>query len=357
MSLSNLNNPIPNSKPTENTYFKNTTNRGRDVRRDTDKEKNFTVSLIDIDETIKSHIENVITPTVIDNGVSVAVPVLYGSPERWKAIQADGYFRDKNGKIQLPVMMLKRNTFTKNENMMTFNRYLSYPVIRKYSEKNKYDRFSMLNVNSITPVQQVHSVTLPDHIKVEYEVMVWTDKIEQMNQIIEKINFAANDYWGETDKLKFRTNVDSYSNISEITTEKDRLIRTEFTLNVFAYLLTDSFENRQETTEKFLTPRSVKITAEIVNGETMGLVKNTIANNNNKTGLTGNIVYQVNETFNRLAKNQLTSSNSGETKFTFLTGPKLPSDYGEDGWMSYDGQYHYVYSNGTWYKQSIQGFH
>ena len=31
------------------------------------------------------------------------VPVLYGSPERWKSVQKDGFYRDKNGKIQAPL--------------------------------------------------------------------------------------------------------------------------------------------------------------------------------------------------------------------------------------------------------------
>ena len=36
------------------------------------------------------------------------VPVIYGSPERWKSIQKDAYYRDKKGAIMMPIIMFKR---------------------------------------------------------------------------------------------------------------------------------------------------------------------------------------------------------------------------------------------------------
>ena len=38
--------------------------------------------------------ENVIKPTVMQNGVVQKVPIYYGSPERWAQVQKEGYFRD-----------------------------------------------------------------------------------------------------------------------------------------------------------------------------------------------------------------------------------------------------------------------
>jgi len=38
---------------------------------------------------------------------------MYGSPERWKAVQKDGFHRDKNGKIQAPLIMFKRDSVEK----------------------------------------------------------------------------------------------------------------------------------------------------------------------------------------------------------------------------------------------------
>ncbi len=33
--------------------------------------------------------------------------------------------------------------------------------------------------------------------------------------------------------------------------------------------------------------------------------------------------------------------------------PNTPTDYGEPGWMAYDGDYHYIYAGGRWLRQSI----
>ena len=31
-------------------------------------------------------------------------------------------------------------------------------------------------------------------------------------------------------------------------------------------------------------------------------------------------------------------------------------DYGEEGWMSYDNEFHYIYANGKWLRQPIADF-
>jgi len=55
-----------------------------------DKVKKFAVGLRDIDEAIFYYFNSVIKPSVIQNGNKKTVPVLYGSPERWAAVQKDG---------------------------------------------------------------------------------------------------------------------------------------------------------------------------------------------------------------------------------------------------------------------------
>jgi hypothetical protein len=205
------------------------------------------------------------------------VPILYGNPERWKAGKVDGFLRDYQGKIQIPAIMFKRNTFGKNENLTTLNRYLTYPVITKFSEKNKYDKFSVLN-NKSAPTNQIFAVTLPDHVKVEYEFMVWTEYVEQMNYVLEKINFASEDYWGDPQRFKFRVSVGSYTNNIEVSSDKDRMVRTTFPMTVYAYLLADSFEDRKSTVQRLLTPRKVNIVAETVTSAQMDAINKEVKN-------------------------------------------------------------------------------
>ena len=48
----------------------------------------------------------------------------------------------------------------------------------------------------------------------------------------------------------------------------------------------------------------------------------------------------------------LTVSGSQETTI-WHPAPTSPTDYGEAGWMAYDGDYQYIYAGGRWLRQSI----
>ena len=106
----------------------------------------FSLSLIDIDSTIASYMEKHVIPEIEQNKSKVKVPLIYGNAERWKGAQKDGYLKDKLGKIQIPLIMFKRNSFAKNETMKFLkDDKITYPTIRKFSRNNASDRFSLLN--------------------------------------------------------------------------------------------------------------------------------------------------------------------------------------------------------------------
>ena len=56
-----------------------------------DNVKPFSIGIKDIDEAVFYYFENVIQPSVSQNGDRLPVPVIYGSPEKWKSFQKDGY--------------------------------------------------------------------------------------------------------------------------------------------------------------------------------------------------------------------------------------------------------------------------
>jgi hypothetical protein len=177
------------------------------MRRDLDNTQNFGVDLITIDTTIMDHMNKRLDIGVMDNGTLVKVPIFYASPERWKAVKADGFLRDNQGKILLPAILINRSSVSNNKDLMTFNRYLSYQIVTKFDQKNKYDKFDILNAGNLlknNPTKQIYNVTLPDHVIITYECILWTDYIDQNNKILEKINFATHDYWG-VDGFRFRT--------------------------------------------------------------------------------------------------------------------------------------------------------
>ena len=59
-----------------------------------DTTKPFSIGIKDIDEAVFYYFENVIQPSVYQNGERLPVPIVYGSQEKWKSFQKDGYYRD-----------------------------------------------------------------------------------------------------------------------------------------------------------------------------------------------------------------------------------------------------------------------
>lgn len=240
-------------------------NRAFDMRRDTDNQKNFSVSLIDIDSTILKYMDGVISPTIVDAGRQIKVPINYASPERWKSIQKDGAMRDKQGKIQTPAIAFRRSAMQRNDNLITLNRYLQYPVAKSFSEKNKYDRFGAMR--GFAKTKEIYSVAMPDHVIINYEFIIWTELIEQGNSIVEAINFATEDYWGDKKRFKFRTSISDFNFETATDAGADRLVRTTFSMMVNAYLLPDKFENYKSVVQKAFTPRKILFTTEVVTSD------------------------------------------------------------------------------------------
>jgi hypothetical protein len=379
----NTNNPAPNNVQSTAAVAgaKVSENRALNVRRDQDSSKNFTVQLIDIDTAILKHIIDTININVLDNGQSVKVPVHYASQEKWKAIQQDGAMRDQQGKIQLPVIVFSRVSFAKDPKLMTLNRHLTYPVLRKFDAKNKYDRFSILN-NYVAPVNQILSVSLPDHIDVSYDFICWCEYVEQINTIVQKINFACEEYWGDPKRFKFRVYADAYSFSSENSSDDDRLVKATFTLKVKAYLLEESFEERQQTVRRTLTPRAIKIGTEIVSGTQMAEINQKLRNTSYKKpvdythenpmvpdgevfgkpkiDMSGATVDVSDEQLSQIRGfyENLVTQTSNETNGVQLwhDAPVSPSSYGQEGWMALDSNYHYVYIGGAWRRHALSSW-
>jgi hypothetical protein len=226
---------------------------------------NRSVTLKKIDGIIISHLTNEISPTIVSGGQNVKVPVVYGSPERWVAAKKNGFFRDQNGKIQKPVIMIKRNSFSKNEQLMSPNRHLTYTVEKIYNEHNQYDTFSVLNrTRKEAKTREYYNIVVPDYITLSYEIMIWTDTVEENNSICEVINFATEDYWGANGSYRFRTEASEYSSTVENSSEQERVVRTALNLTVYGYLLPDRFENGKDIVQKNYSPKKIIMKEEVV---------------------------------------------------------------------------------------------
>jgi hypothetical protein len=233
-----------------------------------DEVKQFQVGLRDVDAAIVYYFDNVIRPSVIQNGVKVNVPIIYGSPERWASVQKDGFYRDKNGKIQTPLIMFKRDSVTKDRglgNKMDANNPLHFGVFeKKYSKKNIYDNFSLLT-NRI-PVRELYGVIIPDYVNLVYSCTIFTEYVEQMNKIVESINFASDSYWGDPERFKFRASIDDYTTTTELVQGGDRTVKTTFTIKIGGYIVSDAINTSVANPNKFYSKSALKFGLETTEG-------------------------------------------------------------------------------------------
>jgi hypothetical protein len=228
-------------------------NRAEQLKTDVKNHKG--VRLYDVDLAIAEHMIDVVVPTVEIKNEKISIPVLYGNAERWKSVQKEGYLRDKQGQVQLPLIMFKRNSIARDDSHPnSMNRNLFYPAVTKYSKKHKYDRFSAMT-GTQRPVEQ-YNITIPDYVSITYEVMIWTDFTEHMNKIVEAFQYATDEYWGDKSGFKFRVKIDSFDNTTEVGEGTQRIVRTTFSMVVNAYLLPEKFDN-ESTTKKSISPKKV----------------------------------------------------------------------------------------------------
>ena len=246
-------------------------NRGYLYSRTDDDIKNPSVTLMDMDSAITFYFENVIQPSVKDNGENVKVPIMYASPERWKAIQRDGFMRDKKRQTITPVIAYRRTSVEKDETLPqdkldANNPNLFYTFEKKFSQENRYDNFSTQIGN--VPQKEYYNVTFPDYVTLSYDFIIWTSYIEQMNKIVERVVYSDGAYWGDPDKMRFRSSVDTFTDATEIS-DVERLVRTNFSVTMRGYLLPEGNFDHRSTTQKFLTPKRVifgtETDAQIVN--------------------------------------------------------------------------------------------
>ena len=256
-------NPNPQVNPNENETGIEF-NRSTKLSFKDDTAKPLSIGIQDLDEAVFYYFENVIQPFVYQNGERRSVPIVYSSSERWKSYQRDEYYRDKNGAVMLPIIILKRDSLAKDRsvaNKMDANMPNLYGTFQKaFNPKNSYSNFSALN-NKV-PVKQFHAVAVPDYVTIEYSCIIQTYYMEQLNKIIESVEYASDSYWGNPERFKFRAFIDNFTTATELTTGQDRLVKGTFNIRLRGYIIPDVIQKDLNSIKKFNSKAKVIIQTE-----------------------------------------------------------------------------------------------
>ncbi len=84
----------------------------------------------------------------------------------------------------------------------------------------------------------------PDYVTVEYECIVWTYFVEQMDKVIEALNFASRSYWGDPNRFQFYSSIESFQDSITYEIGDNRAVRTNFNLTLNGYLIPDTINKK-----------------------------------------------------------------------------------------------------------------
>lgn len=240
-------------------------NRAYEISQKGDVDANISVGLQDMDDSIQWQFDNVLKLSVKQNGQKKQVPVIYGSPERWKSIQADGYYRDKDNKIQAPLIIYKRSGLEPVKNIgnkIDGNTVKNLMLTRR--SYNKYDIYNNFNLlNNRVPEKAYTVVPVPDYVNVTYDCLIYTYFVEQMNELVEAINFSSYSYWGDPTKYMFRTAIAAFTNNVTVEAGEDRLVKSEFKIVLNGYIIPDSLNREVAAANRSFGPSQIAFGVEL----------------------------------------------------------------------------------------------
>lgn len=229
-------------------------NRAEQIRRDDDVVKTPKRTVYDIDFAIKWYLENEIQPQVEQNGEITKIPIIFSNGEKWDSIRRLGYARDEKGKLQSPLIILKRNTLQERDQLKKLD--VNNPIAgnqivykQKYNKRHRYtdDLFPIPNPDAATS-SELFAINIPEYVDIEYDMLIWTDFTTQMNEVIEQIMPYGTFAWGN-EFNKYRTFIRNISFETVNTAGDDRLVRATIPLTVNGTLMAEQ-EFRQSTLQK-----------------------------------------------------------------------------------------------------------
>lgn len=221
------------------------------------------VTIRTVDQAVKDYFEKKLAISV-DGGDQgrKKVPVIFASPERWKAIRDGGGHRDTNGTLILPLISVYRRNINRDRGFGGMASEVPYVTVsRKLSNRtSEIQNLLQTRYNNGFPepkkdvaVYEYLTVPFPDFCTVYYDIAIWTQYQSQMNEILEKI-FYRYDYMDSfvmpvnyDEKMKpsgkgfyfvgFREgDVSSTSNVEDFT-DDERVIKTLYSIKVPVYLI------------------------------------------------------------------------------------------------------------------------
>jgi hypothetical protein len=75
--------------------------------------------------------------------------------------------------------------------------------------------------------------------------------MEQLNKIVEAMEYASDAYWGNPQRYQFQARIDQFNTTTEIKENDERVIRASFDIKLYGYLIPDTIQKDLSSLKKF----------------------------------------------------------------------------------------------------------
>jgi hypothetical protein len=279
----------------------------------------------DIDRSLFNLFDKELPLTYTHLKKSQRVPVVFASGERFAIIARKKPLRDKSNALILPVISIMRTELVANNEMgLSSNQAVPHVVKTKLSKKDiRYQRLlnkldlknadylpstnsfldavsksgtddnriatrrtstsfkgvqkgSIFNKDLMNNIYDVYEIPPAQFITATYEITIWAQYVQQMNEIVMTILSNSHDYSQRTFRIetskgyKFVAYLDesfAVGNNFEDFTDDERIIRTTFNVKVPGYILGKTYDGSQSRIKVTTSAPQITFEIDLINGE------------------------------------------------------------------------------------------
>ena len=89
--------------------------------------------------------------------------------------------------------------------------------------------------------------------------------MDQLNKIVESIEYASDSYWGDPAKFQFRAMIDSFTIKAEISDKEERIVSSTFNIKLNGYIIPDVPQKDLTSIKKIPDVIKVTVTEQTIN--------------------------------------------------------------------------------------------
>jgi hypothetical protein len=220
------------------------------------------VTIETVDRAMRDYFAKKLAISVKTDTDRKKVPVIFSTGERWNLSRDDKQFRDENGTLILPIIAIIRREINKDKTLRGIGQEVKqFSITSEIHKKNSNLQAQVFNRKkrgfpTIKPAETREYLTIPfpDFANVLYEVVIWAQYTQQMNEMLEKIFYSYNihesfvmpvEYDGDKPKgnsyyfVGHANDVFSADNNFEDFSEQERIIKYSNEITVPAYFILD----------------------------------------------------------------------------------------------------------------------